>query len=105
MGAVSQKLRSVEGGYGHWCPACQEMHIFRLPQLFDQRPAWSFDHCIEAPSFSPSMNIHHPEKIMDGQVIPAFRCHYWLTAGNLHYDNDSTHALRGQVVPLPDIPG
>ena len=51
------------------------------------------------------MNIHHPEKIMDGQVIPAFRCHYWLTAGNLHYDNDSTHALRGQVVPLPDIPG
>jgi len=31
-------------------------------------------------------------------------CHYILTAGVLNYCGDSTHALKGQAIPLPNLP-
>ena len=51
------------------------------------------------------MNISHgPDLSEPADVIPAYRCHYQLIAGYLHYCNDCTHALCGQVVELPDLP-
>src|SRR5208282_539368 len=46
MGQVSSTLRRVEGGFGHWCPGCNEMHI--LPK------SWNFDGNLERPTFTPS---------------------------------------------------
>jgi hypothetical protein len=101
MGPLSAKLRSVEGGVAHWCPACDESHVYRVPR-------WMFDGNVDSPTFSPSMLISwgtwgddDPEdkEKYDGRI-----CHYFLTAGKLAYCGDSTHALAGQTVDLPDWP-
>ena len=27
MGQINSKLRSVTGGFAHWCPGCEGMHV------------------------------------------------------------------------------
>ena len=105
---VSTKLRRDECGYDHWCPGCQEMH--RLPD------SWSFDGNLVQPTFTPSFKHSMLKRIFvggkwtgewardsSGNTIPA-TCHYTLTAGQLQFCPDSTHALSGKTVPLPDLP-
>jgi hypothetical protein len=33
-----------------------------------------------------------------------FRCHSFVRAGRIEFLNDSTHALAGKTVDLPDLP-
>ena len=109
MGQVSSKLRRGAGGYFHWCPACEEMH--HLPD------SWQFNGNIESPTFSPSFK-HEGVRVtkdangewtgdwvrdVNGHTIP-YICHYILTNGILNYCGDCTHGLKGQAVPLPDLP-
>lgn len=69
---------------------------------------WSFDGNIEAPSFSPSMLIRWGRFVdpsyVDETPGESGICHYFLTAGRLQFCSDSTHALAGQTVDLPDWP-
>jgi hypothetical protein len=108
MGQASSKLRRIQGGYSHWCPACQEMH--QLPD------SWRFDGNLESPTFTPSFK-HEGVKIeviegrwtgewirdAQGNTIPVC-CHYILTNGILNFCGDCTHAFANQTVPLPDLP-
>lgn len=108
MGQLTAKLRRVERGYSHWCPGCEEMHV-----IFD---GWTFDGNIERPSFSPSVKITGKRCVLvngewtgewvrdaNGKAVDHC-CHYFLTAGELRFCGDSTHALAGTNVPLPDLP-
>lgn len=108
MSQVSSKLRRVDDGYAHWCPACEEMHP--LPDT------WTFDGNLEEPTFTPSFKHSGVKKTIvagkwtggwdrdaDGNTIP-FVCHYVLTAGVLNFCNDCTHALVNAKVPLPVLP-
>lgn len=108
MAQVSATLRRVQGGYAHWCPACEEMH--RLPD------GWTFDGNLDQPTFSPSF-LHSGLKreIVDGRWTGAWVrdlagepiksvCHYILTAGVLNFCGDCTHAFAGRSVPLPALP-
>lgn len=108
MGQVSSKLRRVSGGYAHWCPGCEEVH--RLPD------SWKFDGNLENPTFAPSFKhegleivkvngVWTGEWVRDpgGSTVP-FICHYILTAGVLNYCGDCTHGLKGQSIPLPELP-
>lgn len=105
---VSSKLRRVEGGFAHWCPACEEVHI--LPDR------WQFDGNLENPTFQPSFRHTGLRMVYvggkwtgewvrnaNGNVISRV-CHYNLTAGQLQYCADSTHGLAGRTVPLPLLP-
>ncbi len=56
---------------------------------------WAFNNDLEKPSFAPSFK----HEWGNGKV-----CHYTLTAGMLTFAPDSTHALAGQTVPLPELP-
>jgi hypothetical protein len=111
MGQVSRFLRSVEGGFAHWCPACEEMHGFRV-----EGDGWSFDGNLECPTFNPSMKITGVQSIKEkgewtgewvldanGKALPLC-CHYFLHAGQLKFQSDCTHKLKGQTVPLPELP-
>lgn len=108
MGQVSSTLRRSAGGYSHWCPGCEEMHL--LPDT------WTFDGNLEAPTFTPSFKHKGVQRVfVDGRwtgeckrdgagaTIP-YICHYILTAGVLNFCGDCTHALIGQKVPLPKLP-
>lgn len=46
MGQVSSTLRRAEGGYMHWCPGCEEVHV--LPDR------WTFNGDLDSPTFTPS---------------------------------------------------
>jgi len=93
-----ENLRPVVDGHGqpyghvHYCPGCDQMH--RLP------PGWTFNGDLVKPTYSPSFK--HSMERTDGQWTKV--CHYILTDGVLNFCGDSTHALAGQSVPLPEIP-
>lgn len=99
MITLSNKLRLVKPGvYAHWCPACDQPHQFN--EFADDDPAGRghkmyFNGNWFQPSIGPEMDIEQA----DGG-----RCHYLLTRGVLEFRADSSHALAGQVVPLPDWP-
>ncbi len=93
MGQVSAVLRRLDGGYGHWCPGCKEMH--RIPD------SWAFDGNLEVPTFTPS--VHISANYTEEWGGP-YCCHYFLTAGQLHFCGDCTHELKNQVVQLPVLP-
>lgn len=109
MGQVGSKMRRVgstdgytAGGLSHWCPACGKMHAFALDGKNSSGAQWTWDGNVEFPTFRPSMliRVYGGERGTDVKEI----CHYILAAGIIDYCGDSTHALSGQSVPLPELP-
>ena len=109
MSQVSRYLRRVQGGYDHFCPACNEPHV-----IFDN---WTFGGNVEAPTFSPSVKITGKQTLRtvdgkwegdwvrgpDGKAVDKC-CHYVLTSGQVQFQADCTHAFKGTTVPLPELP-
>lgn len=74
--------------YWFWCPGCDDAH------RIDDTWGWNAD--TEKPTFTPSV-------LSEGSGnIP--RCHSFITDGVAQFLQDSTHAMAGQTVALPDIP-
>jgi len=114
MSQVSRKLRQTSEGYSHWCPGCEEMHCISLTR--NGGPNWTFDGNVDVPTFSPSVRITGKQCINengkwtgkwrlgpDGKALDGC-CHYILNSGQIQFCPDSTHALAGKMVPLPDLP-
>lgn len=87
------------GLWGHYCPGCKSIHEIAVEKPFPNGARWSFNGSLDSPTFTPSINIGWATS----EGAPK-RCHYHLTAGQIKYLGDCTHELRGQTVPLPDIP-
>lgn len=118
MSALGTKLRQLEGGLlAFWCPGCGSAHMLRVSD--DPGRGWSFNDDPERPTFSPSVLVqsghYAPGHTGDcwcdyearrGEPAPfaCVRCHLYVTHGQLIYLHDSTHALAGQTVDLPDFP-
>lgn len=120
MAAISKKLRSVQGGrLMFWCPGCDEAHMVAVGE--GDGPRWGYNGNPDAPTFTPSVLIrsgHYVPGHREGQSCwctynrrvpdaPApFRCyvcHSFVTDGRIQFLGDSTHALAGQTVDLPDF--
>lgn len=107
MSQVSQILRRVNGGFSHWCPACEEMHT--LPD------GWAFNGDVSKPTFHPSFK-HSGKRTVNvdgrwtgewvrdaaGQPVDG-TCHYIITDGKIQFCSDSWHR-RSDVVEIPPIP-
>lgn len=114
MSEAGTKMRRVAalngfgGGYAHWCPACEEAHVYATDNPQRNGAKWTFDGNLDRPTFTPSMLIRIgprptvPEGRPDAGQVDV--CHYFLTAGSIQYLADCTHALKGQTIPLPDLP-
>jgi hypothetical protein len=92
-------------GYGHWCPGCGGGHEIAVGEKNSSGAEWQFNNNLASPSFSPSINIRSgryadPNYTGGGGRI----CHYFITDGKIIYCSDTTHALSGKTVDLPDIP-
>lgn len=102
--SVLRHVRDSEGGhygYSFRCPGCGVDHTTPT------KPAargWDFDGNEASPTFSPSILVY-PSKILDDNDRPVDtpRCHSFVRAGRIEYLSDSTHALAGQAVPMPEI--
>ena len=88
-------------GYAFHCPGCGVDHTITTEPYPN---GWAFDGNEQAPTFGPSIHVH-PSRILDndGQPRDMPRCHSWVRAGQIEFLNDSTHALAGKTVPLPEI--
>ena len=120
---MSVLKRVVDGGgqpigWRHDCPGCGGPHVIHVDQANRSGARWTFDGSETAPTFSPSINArwgHHAagESEADCLTCRAARargrasacgiCHYFIRAGRIEFCADSTHALAGQAVDLPEI--
>ncbi|MEC7763399.1 MAG: DUF6527 family protein [Pseudomonadota bacterium] len=104
MAALGKKLRALEGGrVAFKCPGCDYMHHVRVEGV--GRPMWTFNGDGDAPTFSPSILVTYDGTDAGQDDAPPARCHSFVTDGRIRFLNDCTHALAGQTVDLPDLPG
>lgn len=101
-------LRTMEGGLvAFMCPGCRELHQVRVA---GERP-WGFNDDYDRPTFTPSVLVRGMVPLTDeehatwraGGALPTprpFVCHSFVTAGQIRFLGDCTHALAGQTVPL-----
>lgn len=88
-----------------WCPGCEGAGLNGLHRVVveagpahDGGPLWTWDGNLDAPTVSPSLLC--TSTWPGGEM----RCHSFIEAGQWRYLGDCTHALAGQLVPLPDLP-
>jgi hypothetical protein len=78
-----------------WCPGCDTVHAARVEGV----NAWTWNGDTERPTLSPSLLSTSSDAMGVAQ-----RCHCYIRDGRLEFLNDSSHALRGQTVAIPDWP-
>ena len=101
MKKLSEKLAIGFRGYHvFWCPGCKELHSFAVDKDHINSDGsvhrWTWDGNVEAPTFSPSLVMCSND--------PDYVCHLYLRNGEIEYLGDCHHELKGQRVPLPDLP-
>jgi hypothetical protein len=106
LNQISQFLRRTQTGMAHWCPACEEIHIFHTKRT-ENGSCWRWNGNIIHPTFMPSMVITCLDPI-EGKPRDRWplvsRCHYWLKNGKLEFLTDCTHRFKGITVSLPPLP-
>lgn len=122
MGAISNKLRTVEGGgLTFYCPGCKDTHTIRIGD--GAGPGWAYNGNADNPTFTPSVLVRTGHYCNPGQQPgdcacdyqerypdegpwpwPCGICHSFVTNGQIQFLSDCTHELAGQTVPLPDLP-
>ena len=100
-------LRRVDGGFAHYCPACQAMHVYFVDKPSHSGARWKFNENPDLPTFTPSMNIRwgtyaDPTYVDEGRESGI--CHYFVMNGQIMYCGDCTHDMKGKTVPLPELP-
>ena len=95
--AKTQLLENDDGTHKllvFWCPGCQREHPFTVAST--TRNPWTWNGDRERPTCEPSLLVE-PNRPQD-------RCHLFLRDGVIQFLDDCHHALKGQSVPLPDMP-
>lgn len=130
MSQLSSKLRkwsnpeNGDEGLHYWCQGCKSAHTVKIKG----ENAWVWNGDVDRPVFTPSVLTtsghyvpwhkpgddcwctyvrEHPEDAEDGFACQ--RCHTHVGCqgaqpGEVIFLSDCTHALAGQVLPLPDLP-
>lgn len=79
---------------GFKCPGCNSGH------WIDK--SWDYNGNPDYPTFSPSILVSYDGKDAGYRGPPAV-CHSFVRNGNIEFLTDSTHALAGQTVELPEM--
>jgi len=117
VSAFGEYLRKVGGGFLHWCPGCGEAHCITVERNSDfPGPVWTFNFSQKKPTFNPSVRIRGKQRVMkngkctgewkrgpDGDPLDGC-CHYFIRDGQILFQGDCTHELKGQTVALPAWP-
>lgn len=92
--------RAGDGRLMFFCPGCQCSHgVFADG---DNRPVWSWNGSMSIPTFAPSIRVRWEEG--NGKPQPKV-CHSFVTGGMIKFLPDSTHALAGLTVEIPEWEG
>jgi hypothetical protein len=94
-----------------WCRGCVTHHSYRIKNAKGESgPIWAWNGSMESPTFTPSLLVRSTRP-RDGVVNPDGSydpvdvvCHLFVTSGQINYLGDCNHELRGQTVPLAELP-
>lgn len=112
---LSSKLRKwatedgSQEGLIYWCQGCDGPHQIRTKGAGD---SWGWNGDVERPVFTPSVRVSAPARRdpETGESTPERTlCHTFVGCngaqpGEVIFLSDCSHALAGQVLPLPDLP-
>jgi hypothetical protein len=94
---MSAKIRKMsDQQYAFHCLGCACSH--GIPVEGPQ--AWGWNRSVETPTFTPSILVRWVKEV-DGKPLPMV-CHSFVTDCQIKFLSDSTHALAGQTVEIPD---
>lgn len=82
---------------------CHHCGLHSIPVLIgrkeDKSWEWNGDH--EKPTVKPSVNHFYPDSHYEQHPnCPKYRCHYFISNGNIEYCSDCTHEHAGKVMAL-----
>jgi len=101
---MSKLHQIADGVVFFWCPGCDDNHQV----IIEGDKAWGFNGDYDKPTFTPSYltwvepNPHANPRYKKGKYLHGFRCHSFITDGNIQFLDDCTHKLKGQTVELPE---
>lgn len=78
------------------CPGCGHAHS--IPVTGPR--GWHWNGSVDTPTITPSLLVNP-----GGGNPTAPVCHSIITDGKINFQSDSTHALAGQTVDMPDWKG
>jgi hypothetical protein len=87
------KAAEKNGHLSFICPGCKSYHTIPVHGA----NAWTWNDSLTMPTLKPSILVN-VNKSNPGVPV----CHSFVTNGNIQFLNDSTHALAGQTVLLPE---
>lgn len=94
---MAKVWRIDEGLLGFHCPGCHYGHCVPINgDWTDTGKFWEWNGSYDAPSFKPSILVNKDQQ----GTYP--RCHSIITQGRIFFCADSTHALAGQTVDMPE---
>jgi len=113
------------------CPGCNDVHQVRVttpPAGYELRepspphPCWTWNASLERPTFSPSIDVKSGHYLHTPPVPgncacdfherfpeegpwnwPCTHCHSYVRDGQIQFLPDSSHALAGKTVELPEV--
>lgn len=83
----------------YYCPGCERKHNVPVEINLKVKTKWNWNGSLTAPTLQPSVK-ETSGPFPDGHVEC---CHTILTDGVLAFQNDCTHKLKSQIVPLPPV--
>jgi hypothetical protein len=102
-----------------YCPGCDKHHGIMVGQ--GAGPRWGYNEDPQKPTFTPSILVRYVQPTPEGErMMKAMEplpsgmarypstdevCHSFITDGQIQFLGDCTHALAGQTLPLPKLPG
>lgn len=101
------KVRRTATGISFLCPGCGDTHSIPV------NPGWGWNESLTSPTVNPSINVqvgHYAPHWKEGDEcwcgkdydFKCYRCHSTIADGRIFFCPDSTHALAGQTVDLPE---
>lgn len=82
-----------KGIYIYYCPGCRSHHVVHTLSKNRCNAQWGFNGNLSRPTFTPSVKSTAGAKV----------CHHYVTNGQIHFLQDCTHELAGQVVDMNNI--
>lgn len=105
MGAPSKIIEDAAGSLLFVCPGCGYRH--RIPVGKMHIPRWNWNGDLGRPTVRPNVMVTYQENHDEPKWYKWWRkkrrCNFFVTDGRIQFLVDSTHALAGQTVDLPDI--
>jgi hypothetical protein len=98
---LSDVLEESSGILYFECPGCDMLHGVNVSR--DSGPKWSWNGVADKPTFSPSVLVQYPWRMLDNGEREQVVCHSFVRDGNIEFLSDCTHRFAGQTSPMVKI--